>query len=167
MTAVSSVNAGSRITASMLRGVAPLAVVKGADESVTSSTTLQNDDALFLSVAANATYLFECYLNYEGGTLGSSDLKLVWSAPSGATMRFTFAHVDTSGNNVCSVTSAAGSTLTTGTNGAASLRGATMKGTLAVGATAGTLQLTWAQNTSSGTATIIHALSHLALWQVA
>jgi len=43
-------------------------------------------------------------------------------------------------------------TVTAGTNGA-SLRSARMYGSLIVGSTAGTLQLKWAQNTSSGTAT--------------
>jgi hypothetical protein len=36
-------------------------------------------------------------------------------------------------------------------------------GTLVNGATAGTIQLVWAQNTSSGTSTVIHTQSYVLL----
>ena len=166
MTALGNIQAGGRLTAAMLQQVAPYAVIKGSDEDVTSSTTLQNDDALFLAVAANTSWLFDCYLDYEGGTLGSSDIKWTWSAPSGATLVYGLSGLDTSGDNVASTSYAGSATVTAGTSGASNLRSARMYGTLIVGSTAGTLQLKWAQNTSSGTATIVHAQSYLTLWQI-
>ena len=61
----------------------PLAVVKGGDQSVTSSTVVVNDTALVVAVASSATYQFSCFISYEGGTQGSSDLKWTWTTPAG------------------------------------------------------------------------------------
>src|SRR5690348_15724965 len=97
MTAIGNINAGGRILASAMRGIAPLAVIKGADESVTSSTTLQNDDALLVTLTANATYVFSLFLNYQGGTQGSSDIKVAWTFPTGTTMRYCRDFVTTAG----------------------------------------------------------------------
>ncbi len=159
--------AGSRITAALLNEIQPLNVIKPADQSVTSSTTLVNDNALSLPLAvANATYQFACYLDYEGGTLGSSDIKWTWTIPAGATMRYTATYVSTAGTLVASATYLSSTSVVAGTSTAGVLQGATMTGTLLVGATTGTLQLQWAQHTSSGTATIVHAQSGLSLVRV-
>lgn len=157
--------AGSRILASVMGQIAPQAVIKGADQSLASSTTMQNDNALFLPVIANATYLFVCYLDYEGGTRGSSDIKHAWSVPSGGTLRYVKLGNNTSG--VAEIVTLAGATIwPDATNGAGSLQGLLMLGSLIMGSTAGNLQLQWAQNTSSATATIVHAQSLLSLWRV-
>jgi len=55
---------------------------------------------------------------------------------------------------------------TAGGNGAGSKLPVIMDGTLVTSSTPGTLQLTWSQNTSNATATIIHAQSSLALWRM-
>ena len=73
--------AGQRITAALLNSMQPQTVIKPTDQSVTSSTTVVNDNDLVSAVLASATYIFTCYLDYEGGTTGSSDLKWVWSVP--------------------------------------------------------------------------------------
>jgi hypothetical protein len=167
MTAVSQINAGSRLTASMLRAVAPDAAIKGGDQTVTSSTTLVNDGGLFVSVAANASYVFQVFLDYEGGTQGSSDIKYGWSVPSGTTMRYTDFHISTGGTATAGGLSLESTVTAAGTNGSGNKRGVFMNGSVVTAGTAGTLQLQWAQNTSSGTGTIVHAQSYLALWQVA
>lgn len=157
--------AGQRITAAMLNELAPLAGYKTADESVTSSTTLQNDDALFLELAANTTYQVILQLAYNGGTQGSSDLKLAWSAPSGATARFAAFWRDTSGANHQGVTD-----LTTvsalGTNGTSNDYSLLLTGTIITGSAGGTLQVQWAQNTSSATPTTVRANSSLTATQL-
>lgn len=159
--------AGSGLTAAQLNEIQPLQVIKPADQSVTSSTTLVNDTALSLPLAvALATYLFKCYLDYEGGTLGSSDLKFEWVVPSGATMRYGKVYVDTSGTQWCGQGGAAGGTNAVGTNGAGNLHSVLMTGSLVVSSTTGTLQLEWAQNTSNATATIVHAGSIVSLQRV-
>jgi hypothetical protein len=166
VTNLSSVVAGSRITAAAVQSVAPLSAVKGADQSVTSSTTLVNDSALVLPVVANATYLFACYLDYSGGTGGSSDLKFQWTVPSGTALRFSLIGTDASGTTLTGVTDSDSTVYTLGTAGAATLQAAVMTGSLVMSVTGGSLQLQWAQNTSSGTATKVHAQSSATLWRI-
>lgn len=158
--------AGSRITASLIASISPLEVIKPADQPLTSSTALQNDTALLLPVAAGASYDFTCYLDYEGGTQGSSDIKWLWSVPSGAALRYHGIHDTTGGAAVAGTSYTGATTVTAGTNGAGNLKGATMIGTLVTAGTSGTILLTWAQNTSSATATIVHAQSKLSLVRI-
>jgi hypothetical protein len=163
---VNLIVAGSRITAALLQSVAPMGVIKGADESVTSSTTLQNDNELFVPVIANATYLFDCYLDFEGGTAGASDIQWQWTIGAG-TLRYQaiYAQASSGLGLIAGVTYAGSANVAAGTNGAGSLRGLSMNGTL-VTSGASSLQLQWAQNTSSATATIVHAQSYLSLWRI-
>lgn len=157
--------AGSRIVASVMQSIAPQCVIKGADQSLASSTTMQNDNALFEALVANATYIFVCYLNYEGGTRGSSDIKWVWAVPTGATMRYQATSAGTSG--VVQTPSLTGSTTwPAGSSGAGALNGILMTGSIICGPTAGNAQLQWAQNASNATPTIVHAQSFLAMWRI-
>jgi|SRR5215472_253264 len=144
----------------------PLVAYKSADQSLTSNTTLQNDNALSVTVAANATYWFELYLNFEGGTTGSSDIKVGWTFPSGLTMRYQDIYADTGAVARLAVTDIQTSVIAVGSNGAGNLRAYSARGTVLTSGTSGTLQLQWAQNTSSGTATIVHAGSVLMLQRI-
>jgi hypothetical protein len=161
-----SVNAGGSATAAFIDQIAPLGVVKPTDESVTSSTTMQNDNDLLVSLVANATYKFECYLDYEGGTQGASDIKWQWAIPAGTNLHYQPLFVGTTGNIAGASTFGAATVGTARTNGAAFLCAIGMSGGIIVGSTAGTLQLQWAQNTSSATATTVHASSTLTLWRL-
>lgn len=170
MTAVSQILAGQRLTAALLQGIAPLAALKGTDQSLTTNTTLQNDSALFLPVAANAGYFVVTYFAYEGGTQGSSDMKWQWTGPAGATLSLTDVYYPTSGGigantNIAAITGLS-VVRTTGTDGAGVKLAQLMFGTLTTSSTAGTFQFQWAQNTSSATATIMHAGSAVAAWQI-
>ena len=162
-----NVLAGTRITAGLLTSMLPLTVMKPSDQSLTSNTTLANDTALVLPVSvANANYLFDCYLDYEGGTQGASDIKWQWTVPSGATLRYNAVLVGP-GGGFTQNTYLAGSTVVAGTNGAGNLRGIIMTGSLDMSSTTGSLQRQWAQNSSSATPTIVHAQSSLRLVRVA
>lgn len=156
------IQAGQRITAALLTSLGLQTVIKGADQAY-PNTTLTADNALSQSLVANATYLFACYLNYEGGTLGNSDLKWGWGVPSGTTMRYTVLNRTTAGAADDGLTQTESSVPTAGTAGAGNLRGVLMLGSIVAGSTAGTLQLKCAQNTSNVTATTVHAQSLLAL----
>ena len=160
--------AGQRATAALIASLAPQAVLKQLDQSVISSNVLTNDAELQVPVAANAQYIFVCYLDYEGGTTGSSDIKIGWTAPAGAALRYTpVGWFNTSGGVSAGTTFALVSVPSFGTNGAGNLLGIFLAGSLFCGNAGGTLQLRWAQNTSNGvTATIVHAQSLLALWRV-
>lgn len=57
-------------------------VVKDADESVTSSTTLQNDDELLLAIGASEFWFFEIFLMVTCGS--ATDLKVSITAPASA-----------------------------------------------------------------------------------
>lgn len=164
MTATGNIKAGSRIVAGDVQGVAPLAVIKGADQSLASSTTLQNDNALFVPVVANASYLMICMLDYEGAAIGTGDIKWVWTGPAGFTLRYTGLYLPTSGT-VHTGAIAGATTVVAATTGTGNLAGATMVGSIFTGNAAGTLQLQWAQNSPSATATIVHAQSLLSLWR--
>lgn len=156
-----SVNAGSSATAAFIDSAIPITIVKPTDESVTSSSTLQPDNDLFGPLVANATYIFDCYLNYEGGTINASDLKWQWSVPSGAVMKYSAIYEQPSTTLIIQLTNAGSATISAASNGAANLRAATMSGSIAMSTTPGNLQFTWAQVTPSATATIVHAGSYL------
>jgi hypothetical protein len=165
MTAAGQVYAGSRETAAMLQGVAPLSAYKATNQPG-SGSTLANDSALVIPLQANAVYDFELILGYFGGTQGSSDIKLGWSLPSGASMGYTVYGNTTGGNPTDAPWYTASSTPALGTNGTGTNIGAILSGTVSVGANAGNMQLQWARNAGSGTAPTVLAGSILLAWQV-
>lgn len=162
MTLITEFAAGQRLTAAMLRAIAPLAAYKSVDETV-STLTLQNDDALLLPVAANATYMFVMMITYTGGTGASSDLKTAWTLPSGASLVLTSIGYNTSGV-VGSASSSGPVVFETSGSGT---RGALEIGTIAVSSTPGTAQFQWCTNTTPAVNTTVHAGSVLAAWQIA
>ena len=131
---------------------------KTADESVTSSTTLQNDDHLTFPIAANETWIVECTLHTTFAAAGG--LKIAMNGPSGATIR-TSAVMDSNG-----IVPAHGSSGSLAGAIALSPAGAT-SGLVAVkciivnGSTAGNVNLQFAQNVSDVTATTVLANSYL------
>jgi hypothetical protein len=142
---------------------------KTATETVTSSTVLQNDDQLFLPVTTNARYILDGVLFYTGAASPAGDLKLLFSGPAGATMKWTNRGVNTSAltaYNVVSETLSAGSPRAVGTNGATEMS-AFPFGTVTTSSTSGNLQLQWAQNSSSATGTVLAAGSFIRLVRIA
>src|SRR5215472_4200123 len=157
-----SVNAGTTYTASLIQSFAPLNAYKTADTGRTSTTTATADPDLSIPVVANAWYKWELWLNYEGFTQGSSDLKVGLGIPAGSTVRGSAEYTNASGGTVVEIYWTGGA-LQVGTNGAGAIRGFNSRGTLQMGGTAGSFTLNWAQNTSSGTATIVHTGSYMQL----
>lgn len=168
MSTYPAISAGQRITASLLTSMLPITVSKPIDESVTSSTVLQNDDDLVLAVSANATYVMDGYIMASGAGVGTGDLKIDFTIPSGATMKYTSFGVTTASPAVqYEATVNANSTARAiGTNGSTDM-GSAIQAVITVGSTAGSVQLRWAQNTSSGTATILRATSYLRFTRIA
>lgn len=149
-------------------------VRKTADESVTSSTTLQNDNELTLAVAANCTYAFRVWLLATDATDANGDIKFGFTFPTSAVCHFSGKGPHTllasgafgDGEYIGRNTATSGSTvasygLTT------SVIGIEITGLLIVGANAGNLQLQWAQNTSDANATTVQAGSFMILERVA
>jgi hypothetical protein len=167
VTNAATIFAGSKITAAGQAGIAPMCAAKGSNQSLASSVSLQNDNAVLLAVAANTTYKWLCTLFYTGGTEGSSDLQFNWTGPSGAAWTFTADYRNTSGVFVGGVGfTQASANIVCGSNGSSFLCAVKMSGILIVGSTAGTFQLQWAQDTSNSTATVMQANSDLTMWNV-
>lgn len=136
-------------------------VRKSADESVTSSATLQNDNELSLAVAANKTYVFDVYLAYTAGTTG--DFKAALTFPSGATAFAAISATDGSSWTTTGLQISSGGSVSGGGLGVTIPVLQRWTGVLMVSSTAGTLQVQWAQNTSNGTATTVKAGSVMML----
>jgi hypothetical protein len=141
-------------------------VTKAADEGL-ASTTIQNDDELFIAFDANQTWAFHAVIWV--GNSGTGDIKVMFDAPAGALISWrqydsvsAGSAVVTQGAMVVPVTYGGGpSDGQLGSAGTPKSREATGNGTLleirgaiTLGATAGNLQFTWAQNTANGTTTV-------------
>lgn len=169
MSTYPSIAAGQRITASLLTSMLPVFAYKTADESVTSSTALQNDDELFASLPANSTWSMTSYIQTNGANTGTGDIKIDFSVPAGATLKYTSFGTTTSSPAIQyeATVNSAGTARAVGTNGASPDMGMAMQALVTIGSTAGTVQFRWAQNTSTATATIVRAGSHLKFTRMA
>lgn len=154
--------AGAKLRASTLSAliseVRPLTSIKSADETVNNSATLQNDDQLFLSVAANTFY--ELNLRLIMNSNATANFKLQFTAPAGAG----FSSHSIEGNAATALTGpgGAGGTYT----GVAADKIVIVGGQFSTAGTAGTLQLQWAQNTANVSNTIVKANSYMTLRQI-
>lgn len=139
---------------------------KTVQEDLASSTTLQNDDQLFVTVAAGAAYRVSGILIYRAQTGG--DIKIGWTAPGAAVFNYTANGLDNA------------ATLYTGDQSAAfNLAAAPIFGGvgasdtpilvegLLVTSSGGTFQLQWAQGTSNVGATSMMTGSFLDLRRMA
>ena len=155
-----SILAGMDITAALLLGLAPLFADKTADTSRTSTTALTADPDLSIAIPSAGTYFLNGYLNYEGGTGGSSDINVQFS--SVGTLRYHMPYQGAGGSANVGNTNVGGTQVAMRTQGAGVLCGTQIAGSVITGSS-GTITLNWAQNTSSGTATILHAGSWIEL----
>jgi hypothetical protein len=151
----------SWITAGGL-GAPTFVKTKTADETVTSSTTLQNDDHLFQSLTSGKAYYWELVLLVgRSNTTNTPVLKIAIDASSTgywAPFGSLFA------SNLTDAT-------TVNTNGTISTNVGiptriTINGTNKPSSTT-TLQVKWAQNASVSTGLILYAGSRLTIWEVA
>jgi len=155
--------AGERVPASLLLSLIPNGVVKPSDESLPSSTAMQNDNDLVTNVQVSTDYIFLCWILYEGFTGGSGDIKWQWTLPAGASLAYQAFYENLTPTLAGAATFTAATVGQAQSNGAGNDRGIFMFGSLTVGVTAGNIQLQWAQNTSSATPTIVHTGSVLLL----
>lgn len=135
----------------------PIVVRKTLDESISATTTFQDDNELFATVEANSVYRVHLHLQTSSGT--TPDFKYQFTKPASATtpswnaLYFTTAAALTA--------SISGDALSTGGFGADLPIEAW--GVLITSSTAGTFRLQWAQNTSDAGSTIVRAGSSLEL----
>lgn len=167
--------AGAKLRGSVLSPliteVRPLGAFKTANETVTSSTTLQNDDELFVSVSASTYYKFTALLLWTSG--GTPDFKFALSMPASATARGAIANWSNAGaagsllvNSFTLTDTTAVSISGAGTTFSSQGQHTLVHGYILTSVTAGTVYIQWAQNTSDASNTVVYAGSWLQLQQL-
>lgn len=147
--------------------VQPLHAAVTADQNLTSnSTTLQDVTELVVAVEASATYEFEMIFAYKAGT--TADIKAGWTYPTGSTFDFFCIGLDTAlaMTEQMQISAASGDSRPWGGAGTGSPRFVSARGRLAVGSTAGNLQVQAAQNTAAVETEVVLAGSYLTLRRV-
>lgn len=164
LTADSSTSTGLK-WATPSAGATIATVRKSADQSVTNSSTLVDDDELSFSIGANETYIVNVWL-YTYAANNTPHIQYGFSAPSGATTTW-------SPSSVYGASS--GASLATAVTGTGTLTGyvdqfdraSVMTGTIKNSSTAGTVKVRWAQQVASATSTTVKAGSYIFAIKVA
>jgi hypothetical protein len=151
---------GSTISASGGLGAPTYVVTKTADETVTSSTTLQDDDHLTQAITNNKNYWIELNLivsrtnfdnsnNIRIGFAGNSNGNIAWNTTT-----------------VILNNGTSSATLTPALNLSDAGVPIPYKVTLAIKATANTTgKLRWAQGTNNSTGVTLHKGSSMSIWE--
>lgn len=183
MRASSFVPSNVAITGGSIAGLSSLALASGttimgialgrssAGQSLTTQIVLQNATGLSFAIAANEEWI--CEVNCDmGAVLSTTGLQVAMNAPVGATMDFDVNMSDiavTAGNVLSGTTQTVGAAIALP---ALTLAGITNAGVscdcwVLNGATPGTVQFQFAQNTSSGTALTLRRGSYILGWRIA
>ncbi len=135
-------------------------VVKKVTEGVTSSTTMQDDDELFVTLAVSKTYCWEATL-FCRSISATGELKYAFTLPTGAIgdMSDDIIRSDSIFTTEDIVTVVP---LVLPTN---IMRVLHLKGRVIMSTTNGKLQLQWAQNASDANASQIEQGSSLIVWE--
>ena len=139
-------------------------IVKTSDETVNNSATLQNDDQLFLPMAAGERWFFTVTINHVGNT--TADLQYTFTIPTGATIRWGCMGTGLDVSEAiarCSSVTASGTVVTTA--GFTTENQIVLAGVVVNGSTTGNLQFQWAQNTATAVDTKVLANSYLMAWR--
>lgn len=154
-------------------------VFRTADSStITSTTVLAADDTLKWAVGANDQWLVQGYFTFTAanstGTATTADLKVSYTVPASGTMSYGAYGVTSNTYPGFGLATTANSPLalkvapaTTGIGADAVAFGVSHAGIYQGGGTGGTVNLTWAQNTSSTSTLQINTNSLLLLWRLA
>lgn len=137
-------------------------VRKSADESVTSSTTPQNDDHLLFAIGANETWMWTAVI-FTICTDVAADLLAQWAVPAGATFKVGYHSPDQGATSGVSSMATITQSSTSG-NGFGVVNTPTtiiVSGIIVNGATPGNVQFQWAQGNSNVAAVTVQANSHI------
>jgi len=136
---------------------------KPVDQSVTSSTTLINDNDLFLPINANDSMVIEGSLHTSAASTAPG-IRVAWTIPAGASMAISSWCDLVSGGNEIWVQNTSSTAISVYVDaGDAEIH---FWGIIITGSTAGNLQLQWAQNSSSGTAMTLKNKSFLKAYYI-
>lgn len=176
--------AGQRITASLLASAQPIVARKTADTARTASTTPSADPHLQFSLTANAVYVMDGWLKYDGPT--AADFLLDFSAPTGTLgewLGWGVGHSPVvSFNSTPAIVSdsqqSRGYPLRTESNDVTAAKSfgclgvgvqltMVLKATIRVGSVDGTYSLDWSQQVSDASAVTVYTDSWLRLQRIA
>jgi hypothetical protein len=151
----------------------PVTMYRTTNLDRASTTTFAADPVLQASLAANAVYLVEVYLNY--GALAAADIKTQWTAPAGATgnravMGPGSTAANASADNISmrsGVHSFTTSVTYSGVRDSQSNLSIATETSIVTTTTAGTLSLDWAQVTSNATGSRMGAGSWMRVTRLA
>jgi len=137
-----------------------LTVRKAVNESVTSSTVLQDDNHLSVNLATNTEYIVEAFI-VATSTSKQPGLKLAFDAPSGSDMLLGYlAHsgIVLAGGGIIEVAETATAEIDVDRDSSTVVR---IMGTIKTGSTSDNLTLQWAQNTSDTDSVTVRAGSYI------
>jgi len=136
-------------------------IVKTSDETVTSSTTLQNDNQLLFPVGSFQHWGFEFFIIWDSTTAG--DIKFSVTVPASAGGEWVLSKQE--GAQTGEPTYRGGAAFGTATgiaaDASATKYGAHIFGSVLTVATSGDVTLQWTQNTSNGTPATVYTHSWL------
>jgi hypothetical protein len=140
-----------------------------ADATPLVSNTVLTASGLSLPVVANAMYELEGFLEYNGAGSSIGDLKVDWTVPAAATLRWApwAATPGGNANALDTLVKQNGTTYALGVFGTSAPVAANLRGRIITGANAGTATMLIAQQTSSATATTLKAGSWLRTRRIA
>ncbi|GJQ30856.1 MAG: hypothetical protein HBSAPP03_27400 [Phycisphaerae bacterium] len=125
-------------------------ILKAADESLNSTTTLQDDDHLTYALQANEHVEFEAFI-LTTQAHNNADIKYTFAVPTGATILWTASkQLTTSATVTQEIPVTASGTTRVNDFAAGDLILTRVRGYVRNGSTAGSLTLRWAQNSSNG-----------------
>lgn len=168
-----------KVRASKLNELVPLLVRKGTDEPVTNATTgttLQDDNELFITGAANAVYALSINVLAIEAIGTGIDIKIAWTQPTGCTLDLAVsgphtawsasaATLETEWASWSGETGSPTSVINFGTTNSAKF-GYKFDGAWTVGSTGGVLRMQWAQLNSSASALTVKAGSIMKAWPI-
>jgi len=135
---------------------------KAARESVTSSTTLQDDDDFIFPVEANKTYVITANLTGSSANV-SGGFKWIFSVPSGASGRVNINRAGATDFGGADVDMTTGGGATTNINTTQTI---TVRGYIIISSTSGNVVFQWAQHSSFATQTYLERGSIMMLTEV-
>lgn len=171
------IHAGQDIDADTINAMIPMIVSKPSATARASTTTLADDPDLTVQLEANSTYFVEFHIHYAA--LDAAKIKTQWTVPSGATgnrcvigmgedgYAWTTAEAGLGATDADAARNTLGrfgvhnygTTVIYGTRDHATNQAYAQETATVVTSSAGTLALSWAQNTSNATATTVYDTS--------
>ncbi|HEY6171190.1 MAG TPA: hypothetical protein VIX80_02920, partial [Candidatus Kapabacteria bacterium] len=140
---------------------------KTADESVTNSATIQDDDHLSFNVNANETWELSGEIQVDNAS-NNIDIKVAFQLPTSAFMRIYVTGIQDAGGNAIQgngLLSASNTSKTIQINGGVSTL-TSFRGIFITGSNAGTVKFRWSQGVSNASTTVVRAYSFMKITRV-